>query len=400
MIIGLIRERKSPPDERVALSPAQCARIMAANPGVRIVAEPSPSRCFRDAAYAEAGIEITENMAQADVLLGIKEVPVANLIPGKTYFFFSHTKKKQPYNQKLAQALVKSGIRMIDYEALTYADGQRILGFGFYAGLVGAHNGLLTYGRKFGRFSLKAAHEYGTFAALQQAYTALRLPPIKIVITGSGKVAAGALEIMSGLDVEYIEPTDFIGKEYDYPTYTHLKGQTLYVPRDGTRYHREQFHNAPDQYRSIFAPYLAHADILLNGVYWDAKIPRLFEPFEIQRPDFRTAVISDITCDVDGSVSINRGSTTIADPVYGVDRKTFAPAPPYQPTRDVVDVMAVDNLPNELPSDASEHFGNHLEKYILSELFREDYSDLLYRATMCMNGRLTPQFAYLSDYAY
>ncbi len=397
--IGLIREGKTPPDTRVALTPRQCRDMMKAMPGLSIVAQSSPTRCYTDDEYRAEGIPVMQDMSDCDILLGIKEVKIEELIPDKTYFFFSHTKKAQPYNQPLMQAMIAKRIRMVDYECLTHTDGQRILGFGFFAGLVGAHNGLLTYGRRTGAFSLPAAHYIGTTEGLKAVYDDLKLPPLRIVVTGSGKVAAGVLEIMHYLDVEYIEPEDFLENDYDYPIYTHLKGASLYLRKDGERYHRDDFHKHPEAYHCIFEPYLTRADILMNGVYWDKRVPRLFAKHDIARPDFTMHVIADITCDLGGSVPINQGSTSIDNPVYGVNRFTMQRTEPFLHDDAIIDIMAVDNLPNELPRDASAHFGNHLEKYVLRELFQPE-SALIDRAKICAAGALTQPYEYLSDYAY
>ncbi len=397
--IGLIKERKSQPDTRVALSPKQCAYINSKYPDVHIVAEPSPHRCFADALYREQGIEVTDDMQSCDILLGVKEVPVDALLPGKTYFFFSHTKKKQAHNQKLMHALIEKNIRMIDYECLTHTDEQRILGFGFYAGIVGAHNGLLTFGKKSGLYELPAAHAVNRFDDLLSTYDQIKLPPLKIVVTGSGKVATGVLDIFSALDIEPVEPLDFITHQYDYPVYTHLKGAGLYARKDNDLFYRDDFHANPEAYKCLFSSYVNQADILMNGIYWEKRIPRLFEKADVKRNDWRISVISDITCDTDGSVPLNMGSTTIEDPVYGIDRATLTQTAPYLQTRDTIDIMAVDNLPNELPCDASKYFGVHLEKYILPELLKPE-SDILRRATICENGKLTKKYEYLADYAY
>jgi saccharopine dehydrogenase (NAD+, L-lysine-forming) len=231
------------------------------------------------------------------------------------------------------------------------------------------------------------------------AYAEVVLPPVKIVVTGSGKVAAGVLDIMTALEIEYVEPQDFLIHEYEYPVYTHLKGNTLYARRDDGSFRRDDFHAHPEAYRCLFLPYAAQTDILMNGIYWDEHIDRLFEKQDVQRPDWRISVIADITCDVDGSVPINLAASTIAEPVYGVDRKTLERTAPFQPTRDIIDMMAVDNLPNELPADASEYFGIQLEKYVLRELLRPD-SEIIARATICAEGKLREHFEYLSDYAY
>ena len=397
--IGLIRERKKLPDERVAFTPKQCAYIQANYPGIKIVVEPSPIRCFPDEAFRAEGIEMTDDLSNCDVLLGIKEVPIDQLIPGKTYFFFSHTKKKQPHNQKLIHALIEKRISMIDYECLIHTDDQRILGFGLFAGIVGAHNGLLTYGRKFGLYNLPTAHNVKSQHELMAAYEHIKIPNIKIIMTGSGKVASGVLEVLTQLDIEAVEPADFLTHQYDYPVFTHLKGASLYARKDNDLFHRDDFHAHPEAYKCLFSSYVNQADILMNGIYWEERIARLFEKNDIKRMDWRLSVIADITCDVEGSVPINLGSSSIADPVYGVDRETIQRTTPFQNTKDVIDIMAVDNLPNELPCDASQYFGVHLEKYILPELLKAE-SDVLKRATICENGKLTKKFEYLADYAY
>ena len=397
--IGLIRERKKKPDNIVSLTPRQCGYIQAHFPNINIVVEPSPIRCFTDSDYAAEGIELKTDLSDCDVLLGIKEVPAEHLIEGKTYCFFSHTKKKQPHNRDLMRALIAKNIRMIDYECLTHRDEQRILGFGFFAGIVGAHNGLLTYGRKFGLFDLPAANAVRSFHELMSAYEHVKLPDIKIAITGSGKVAAGVLEVLTQLDIEPVEPLDFLTHQYVYPVFTHLKGSSLYARKDNDLFHRDDFHAHPEAYKCLFSSFVSQADILMNGIYWEHKIPRLFEKEDIKRNDWRINVISDITCDVEGSVPINIGSSTIADPVYGIERSTLARTAPYQANADIIDVMAVDNLPNELPCDASQYFGVHFEKYVLPELTKTE-SDILNRATICENGRLTKKYEYLSDYAY
>jgi hypothetical protein len=338
-------------------------------------------------------------MAACDILLGVKEVPVDNLIAGKTYFFFSHTKKKQPHNKKLMHALIEKRIRMIDYECLTHTDEQRILGFGFYAGIVGAHNGLLTYGKKTGLYELPAAHSVRSFRDLIAAYEQVKLPNIKIAVTGSGKVAIGVLEVLTQLDIESVEPLDFLTHEYEYPVFTHLKGGSLYARKDNDMFHRDDFHADPEAYKCLFSTYVNQADILMNGIYWEKRIPRLFEKEQVKRNDWRISVISDITCDVDGSVPLNLDSSTIAVPVYGVNRATLKMDEPYKNTKEIIDIMAVDNLPNELPCDASEYFGVHFKKYILPELLSPE-SDILNRATICAEGKLTPKYEYLVDYAY
>ena len=396
--IGLIRERKVPADERVAFTPKQCAHLMETVPDIKIVVEQSPIRCYHDEEFVAQGVEIVEDLADCDILIGIKEVPADKLIYGKTYMFFSHTKKKQPHNKKLMKALLDQHVRMIDYECLTHEDQQRILGFGYYAGIVGAHNGLKTYGRKFGLYDVPAAHNVKNYQELLESYEDIQLPPFKIVITGSGRVASGVLDLMSQLDIEGVEPSDFLTHNYNYPVFTHLKGAQLYGRKDNDLFYRDDFHANPGKYKCLFSDYIAQSDILMNGIYWDRNIPALFEKEDIRRYDWRISVIADITCDIDGSVPINLASTTIAEPVYGVSRESLQRVDPYQDTRATIDVMAVDNLPNELPRDASKYFGSHMEKFVLPELLAAQ-SAIIDRATICKDGALTPKYEYLTDYA-
>ena len=207
--IGLIKEGKTPADNRVALTPAQCKWIHKNASHVKVIAQSSDVRCFTDREYLSAGVEVKENVGDCDILLGIKEVPVNQLIAGKTYLFFSHTKKKQPYNQKLMRAILDQEIRLIDYECLEHDDGQRIIGFGFFAGVVGAHNGIMAYGNRSGLYQLERVYKQRSFRELIHTYFGLRLPNVKIVVAGSGRVAHGLLEIMNLMGIHEVEPEDY-----------------------------------------------------------------------------------------------------------------------------------------------------------------------------------------------
>lgn len=395
--IGLIHEGKIPADNRVALTPAQCKWIHKNSGEVQVVVQSSPSRCFTDREYELAGVKVQEQMDDCDMLMGIKEVPVDQLIPRKTYLFFSHTRKKQPYNQQLFRTMIDRQITLIDYECLEHADGQRIIGFGFFAGVVGAHNGMMTWGRRTGAYELVRVFEQKSFRELIHTYFGLRIPPIKMAVTGSGRVAHGILEVMNLMGVHEVEPDEYLQKQFTYPVYTQLKGADLYRHRSGGTYNRTHFHEHPEAYASQFLPYAQQSDVLLNGIYWDTNVPRLFEAEDIRDAAFRIQTIADITDDAYGSVPINLGDQTIADPVYGVDRQTLQKTAPYLPGS--IDVMAVGNLPNELPRDASRYFGEQLIKYILDDLLNNPSADVIRRATMLDKGQLTPHFGYLSDYA-
>jgi len=397
LTIGLIKEEKIPADNRVALTPAHCKWLLSKVPHCRIVVEPSNSRCFADADYQRAGAFITNNLSICDVLMGIKEVPVAKLISNKTYLFFSHTKKEQPHNQPLMHAMIDKGITLIDYECLEHEDGQRIIGFGFFAGVVGAHNGMMAYGNRTNTFSLSRVYQNRDYRHLINTYFGLRLPNIKIAVTGSGRVAHGILEIMNLLDVQEVEPEEYLQRSFNYPVYIHLKGADLYIHKSKRTYQRDEFHVNPEEYECLFESYCAYTDILMNGIYWDKRIPRLFEAGTMQNSDFNIQTIADITDDAGGSIPCNLGDATIQEPVYGVDKMTNTKTAPYLPTS--VDVVAVGNLPNELPCDASRYFGDQLIKYVLEDILKNENSSMIERATILKNGQLTERFEYLKAYA-
>jgi alanine dehydrogenase len=395
-ILALIREGKIPADNRVALTPAQCKWVQRQYKDVRIIVQHSDHRCFSDMEYRKTGIEVKEDIGEADIFLGIKEVPVADLIERKIYLFFSHTKKKQPHNQKLLQAIIEKQITLIDFECFEHEDGQRIIGFGFFAGIVGAHNGMMAYGNRTGSYALERVYKQKDFRALIHTYFGLKLPNVKIAVTGSGRVAHGITEIMNLMGAIEVEKEEYLEREFSYPVYVQLKGADLYEHEGDRTYKREHFHHFPGEYKCKFVNYIPQTDILMNGIYWDKEAPRLFAKEEISKNDFRIQTIADITDDIFGSVPINYGDQTIEDPVYGVDKITFAKTAPYLPGS--VDIMAVGNLPNELPRDASRYFGEQLIKYILPDLLTSE-TKAIKKATIVSEGQLTPLYDYLEDYA-
>ncbi len=393
--LGLIREDKVPADNRVALTPAQCKWLQKNFKDIEVRAQTSATRCFSDKEYEQAGIAVGEDMSACDVLLGIKEVPIDKLIPNKTYLFFSHTKKLQPHNQQLFKAIIDKKITLIDYECLEHEDGTRIIGFGFFAGVVGAHNGMMAYGNRTGAFNLQRVYRINSFQKLIHTYFGLKLPNIKIAVTGSGRVAHGVLEIMNLLGIHEVEPEDYLSKTFSYPVYVHLKGADLYAHKLTDTYTRENFHQHPSDYYCKFNKYTSQTDILMNGVYWEQHIPRLFDWEDIQKQDFTIQTIADITDDANGSVPCNLGDATIADPVYGVDKNTFAKTAPYLPGS--IDIMAVGNLPNELPRDASRYFGEQLIKFVLDDL-RKGGSKTIDNATMVVKGEINAPYQYMKAY--
>ena len=200
---------------------------------------------------------------------------------------------------------------------------------------------------------------------------------------------------MNLLEVIEVEPVEYLSRNFPYAVFTQLKGADLYRPSSGGIYNRESFHEDPSAYECLFSPYTTQTDILMNGIYWDQQVPRLFENEDLQKEDFKIQTIADITDDKGGSVPCNLGDTPIEDPVYGVDKRTLLKTLPYIPGS--VDIMAVGNLPNELPRDASRYFGEQLLKHIFTDLIGHG-SPVITRATMVKNGTITKAFDYLENY--
>ena len=395
-VLGLIKEGKVPNDNRVALTPKQCKLISNQFPEWDIIVESSSIRCFSDNEYIKEGIKIVNDLSTADVLLGIKEVPKDQLLPNKKYLFFSHIKKAQSHNQAMLHAMMDKKITLIDYECLEHDDGQRLIGFGFFAGVVGAHNGIMAYGNRTKQFHLGRVKDVKDYLELIHTYFGLRLPNIKIAITGSGRVAHGIIEIMNLMDVQQVEPDEFKHRTYDYPVYVHLKGGDLYRHQQTNLYTRDDFHTHPENYICLFKHYLKYTNILMNGIYWERGIPPLFTMTDLKEDDFALTTIADITDDAHGSVPLNLGDATSEDPVYGVNINTCEKISPY--LHNGIDIMAVGNLPNELPRDASRFFGEQLIKYVLPDLFGQS-NKIIEGATILKEGELTQKYSYLSEFA-
>lgn len=395
--IGIIREGKVPPDARAPLTPEQCGEAMVELP-VRVVVQPSPVRCFKNEEYVAYGIHLQEDLSDCDVLLGIKEVPVEQLLAGKTYLFFSHTMKKQPHNRRLLQAVLEKNIRLVDYEALTDERGERLIAFGFYAGIVGAHNALWTWGRRTGQFSLPRLCDSHDYAAVLAIYEKINLPPLRIVLTGTGRVSTGAAKNLRDMGILQVTPREFLENDFEEAVFTQIAAKDYVVHRDGRPFDKKHFYAHGEEYVSAFAPYCQRADIFINGIFYDKKAPAFFTLEEMQRPDFHIKVIADITCDImpDSSVPSTIRASKIAEPVYGFDPLGGVETPPCLPGS--IDVMAIDNLPSELPRDASAFFGRQLLERVLPEVLKGRASEVARRGMIAENGHLTPAFEYLADY--
>ncbi|MBC6995396.1 NAD(P)-dependent oxidoreductase [Neolewinella lacunae] len=393
--IAVIREGKTPPDSRTPLTPAQVKNLR--DRGLDIVVQPSPGRIFVDEEYRALGIPLQEDLSDRQLLLGIKEVPISQLIPGKMYCFFAHVGKKQSYNQPLLRALLDQQIHLLDYEYFTDAERRRLIAFGYWAGMVGAHNAIWTYAQRTGTFTLPRLKDLFDYAAAKEVYAATDFPPLRVVLTGSGRVGMGAGQVLLDMGFEKVTPQDYLaGKGKTVFTRLHVTDYAKHP--NGQPVDKNHFYRHGEEYQSNFGPYAAVSDVFINGIFWDGKAPAFFTPEEMRQDDFRIQVIGDITCDIapDSSVPSTLFASTIADPVFGYDPHTERATAPYG--SDVIDVMSIDNLPSELPRDASSAFGEVFIEKILPEFARPD-SDILERATITRGGQLGPEFGYLKDFA-
>jgi len=339
-------------------------------------------------------------MSAADILMGVKEVPVAQLIPGKTYLFFSHTIKKQPHNAKLLHALLAKHIRLIDYEVLKYPDGNRIIGFGRYAGIAGAYSGLRAYGLKHNLYDLKPGFLCKDTAEMKLELRKVVLPAgTRLCMTGHGRVGGGALEILRDIDLEILSPEAFLSYQGSRPALVQLASEHCFRRKSDGGFNKKEFYSNPSLYQSDFLKYCKAADLYFSCHFWAPGNPPYISEENIADPHWRISVIADISCDVNGPIASTLRSSTIENPFYGFSRKTFKECDPLEP--DSIMVMAVDNLPCEIPRDASEGFGEDLLAKVLPLLIEGDRDSIIANATeTTMEGTLGENFRYLNDYAF
>ena len=394
--LGLIREGKVPPDSRVALIPAQVKAIEETGQ-FKVLIQPSENRCYADSEYEALGLTLSEDMESCDYLIGIKEVPKSQLIPNKKYFFFSHTFKKQPYNQALLQKIIDDKITLLDYEVLKNEKGNRVIAFGFFAGMVGAHNALYTYAQRTKKLQIKRLKDCFDYQEAKEIYKTLKIPSVKIVLTGTGRVGSGAKKVLLDMGVKEVSNSEFLNEEFTEAVFTQLAPLNYVSRKDGAELPVQDFFKNPKDYKSIFMPYTKVANIMINGIYWDNDAPAFFTIPQMAEDSFSIKVISDVTCDIApvSSIPSTLRASTIADPIFGFDPSTGKETKAHQDH--VIDMMTVDNLPNELPRDASKAFGEMFTEHVLYELPKEE-SALLRRSSIAIAGKLGPEFGYLDGY--
>ncbi|MCZ4694112.1 alanine dehydrogenase [Ancylomarina euxinus] len=397
--IGVLRETKNPPDRRVAITPQQGLNILKSHPNVSIFIQPSDIRCYTNAEYRKAGFFLTEDLRECDILIGVKEVTIPTLIPNKRYLFFSHTAKKQIYNRKLLQEILKRNITLIDYEYLCDDNGKRIVAFGYWAGVVGAYKALRARGMRTDSFDLPPARSCLNMEEMYSHLKTISLKPIKILITGGGRVAKGAMQTIRELKLKEISPEDFLHKTYNEPVVCRIDPENYVERIDGSKFNLQHFYDYPEMYRSSFKPFTKVTDLFIACHYWDPKSPKFIEPEDYKEDDFNISIIADVSCDVNGPIPSTLRPSTIASSFYGYDRFTGEETIPFVDKKNVT-VMAVDNLPGELPRESSEDFGKALTEHIFPALLGDVDDQIIERACIAKDGRLTPAFSYLQDYVY
>ena len=396
MKFGLIKERKTPPDRRVVFSPEKARTVQIQYPHLEFAVETSDIRIFPDTAYEQQGLEVTDDLSSCDVLLGVKEVPMEALIPKTSYFFFSHTIKKQPYNRDLLKAVLEKNIELYDHEVITNPRGGRLIGFGRYAGLVGAYNGFRALGLRDGLFNLPKVEGLSDLKALQQELDTIQIPNLKICLSGLGKVAKGAKEILDHLQIKKVGVEEYLNASFDEPVYTIINVMDYNQRKDGKLGKTSEFFLDPTPYESTFMRFAKVTDYFIAGHFYGDHAPYLITRENAKHPDFKINLIADISCDIDGPVASTVRPSTIEDPFYGYDPQTESEV--AFDAEGAITVMAVDNLPCELPKDASEGFGDMFAKHVIPAFFNGDLEGILERARMTKDGQLTPRYSYLQDF--
>lgn len=396
MKVGILRETKNPPDKRVVLTPNQAISFQEKFPAVELVVQTSKIRCYKDEEYEAVGIKLQDEVNDCDFLMGIKEVNIEALIPGKTYLFFSHTAKMQPHNKPLLKACLDKHITLVDHEYLTNLKGERLVAFGRFAGIVGAYNGFIALGRRTGLFQLKRAKDCKDMEEMYEQLRKVKIPPIAMLLTGGGRVAKGAEEVLNGIGIRQISPDELLNSHFNEPVYAQLDPEHYVERIDGSPFDLQHFFKHPDLYQSTFKPYTKKADLWIACHFWDQRSPNFLKVDDMKENDFRMQIIADVSCDIAGPIPSTIRSSTIAEPFYGYNPFYKSEDEPFK--SGMITVMAVDNLPGELPRDASEHFGMALMEQAFPAFFQNDPDKILERATICHDGKLNSHFDYLEDF--
>jgi saccharopine dehydrogenase (NAD+, L-lysine forming) len=396
--VGILRETKNPPDRRVPLTPPQIIALEELYPHVRFFVQPSDSRCYSNEEYEYLNIPMREDLWDCNILMGVKEVDRHTLIPEKTYLFFAHVTKKQPHNRELFREMASRKITLIDFEHLKSESGERLVAFGRHAGIVGAYNAIRARGIKTNRFKLKPAHQCHD---LEEMWAGLRLihlmPGLKILVTGKGRVASGAVETLNICNIVQVSPDDYLTREFNVPVFCQIGPEHYTKHKEGLKFDFKHFVENADEYESDFFRFAIATDILITGHFWSPSSPVFFTNEEMKNPLFKISIIADISCDLNGPIPSTTRISTISDPFYGFNPHLGKEEPAFLRQSNIT-VMSIDNLPGELPRDASLDFGRQLTLHAMHDLLTDSNSPRIVRATILKHGELTSQYRYLDDY--
>jgi len=394
-------------ENRTPFVPNQIQTLISNFPDLKILVQPSKNRCFKDEDYSKSGAKIEEDISQSDIIFGIKEVEISKLIENKTYLFFSHTSKIRNdnnqttqdatiiYKKKLLREVLKKKVTLIDYDNIRdkSKEAYRYLGFGRFAGIVGCYNTLNLYLKLNKKKLLPRAFEINSYEKIKKLIAKQNFNKLKILQTGRGNVAKGSMEILKHANIKQISLKDYLDKKYDEPVYCNISIREHIERKDGKDFSHQDFTLNPHEYKSKVKNYLFDTDILITGHYWDPKFPKLF--YQDQINEFKNLkIIGDITCDINGAIPTTIRSTTISKPYYSVDINSMKE---IDLGNKGIAVMAVDNLPSELPNEASEEFGKNIISEVLPYLLKKD-DGRISRATTASQGKFTFSFSYLKDF--
>ena len=405
-IISIIREARID-ENRTPLTPNQIQTLTNQFPNLQVFVQPSKKRCFKDEDYSKAGAKIKEDISNSDIIFGVKEVEISTLIENKTYLFFSHTSKVRKdinqttqdkaitYKKDLLKEMIKRKITLIDYENIRdiSGEGYRYLGFGRFAGIVGCYNTLNLYLKLQKKQTLPRAFEINSYEKIKKLISKQNFNKLKILQTGRGNVAKGAMEVLKHANIKQISVNDYLNKKYNEAVFCNISTEEYVERNDGKDYSFQDFTSNPHEYKSKIKNYIYDTDMLITGHYWEPKFPKLFYPNQIN--EFKNLkIIGDITCDINGSIPTTIRSTSIAKPYYSIDINSMKE---IDLGNKGIAVMAVDNLPSELPNESSEEFGDSIMSEVLPYLINKD-DGRINRATTASRGEFCPKYKYLEDF--
>lgn len=399
MKIALIKETKIPVDNRVALSPIQVAELNSLYPQSKIVVQASDIRAFSDDEYRAEGVEVLNDVSDADILFGIKEANIESLIPNKHYFFFGHIAKMQEYNRPLLQAFMQKHITFCDYEYLVDDNNIRVCAFGWWAGVVGTYYTLRGYGLKHRLYELPKPDRRFTLAQLLESLKGIELPKIKLFVTGAGRVSQGAQYVLENIGAHKMTESEYLTvAPIDKLSFCVADVDRLVKRKDGAAFSWDDFIHNAKAYESDFMRWAKKTDVLICAHFWEPDAPVYLGEDDLRNKDIRIRMIGDVTCDIKGSVKSTVRSSTHDDPYYDYNPMTEQDEPAFSSSNNI-SVMAVDTCPNALAMDTSEYFGKMLMQHVFEPLLKGEKSEVINRSMILQEGELTPRFSYLKDFA-